>query len=156
MQQATAGKKYLMDKSLVCLFSLWMDAFLVLPTFIPHLYITVGFIPEAILLNQNLSHIGNRKIDCFWLFNLLIMNLLVWFSLSPSPCAIPALGSTWLLHQRSSQFSVLAQLAVRASFQGTVSFDSSRQALLEDSQFLKCISLTCFLGFSTLQGLTVW
>lgn len=56
--------KYLMAKRLACLFSLWMDIFLVLLTFISSLYITVGFIPEAIFLNQNLPHTGSR-IGCF-------------------------------------------------------------------------------------------
>jgi len=56
--------KYLMAKRLACLFSLQMDIYIVLPTFISSFYITVGFIPEAIFPNQNLSRTGSR-IGCF-------------------------------------------------------------------------------------------
>lgn len=83
-----------MDKSIVCFLCGWID-FLFCLHLIPKLYITVGFIPEAILLNQNLSHIGNRKIDCFWLFSLLIMNSLLF----DSPCPLlPVRYLPWEVH----------------------------------------------------------
>lgn len=132
-----------MVKKLACLFPLWMDIFLVLPTFISSLYITAGFIPKAIFLNQNLSHTGSRRIDCFQLFNLLIMNLL----LSDSPCSLlpvqylPGEVHGFCISVQVSFLYLLGWLSGPV-FEVQSPFDSSRQTLLEESWFPKYISLT--------------
>lgn len=51
-QWTKAGMKHLMVKRLTCWLPLWMDIFLVLPSSISSLYITAGFIPDAIFPNQ--------------------------------------------------------------------------------------------------------